>query len=119
MRFTSQTVVSFIAATTISMYGPGVVGSSSESSLRNRRVLAPPSDTTSDNNYGLNDSAIANVVGGDESDYGEFPYYVLLGGCGGSLIAPRVVLTAAHCKPQDHNINRPGKREREREREKN
>lgn len=39
----------------------------------------------------------ARIIGGDRSEIGEFPYYVYLGGCGGSLIAPGVVLSAAHC----------------------
>eukprot|EP00934_Nitzschia_sp_Nitz4_P000533 Nitzschia sp. Nitz4//scaffold46_size129759//123241//124846//NITZ4_003527-RA/size129759-augustus-gene-0.29-mRNA-1//-1//CDS//3329552673//533//frame0 len=39
----------------------------------------------------------ANIVGGDQSAVGEFPYYVDLGICGGTLIAPNVVLSAAHC----------------------
>jgi secreted trypsin-like serine protease len=37
------------------------------------------------------------VVGGTRAGAGEFPFMVYLGGCGGSMIAPRVVLTAAHC----------------------
>mmetsp|Transcript_35524 Transcript_35524/g.86108 ORF Transcript_35524/g.86108 Transcript_35524/m.86108 type:complete len:579 (-) Transcript_35524:63-1799(-) len=39
----------------------------------------------------------SRIVGGDESDVGEFPYYVDMGGCGGTLIAPNVVMSAAHC----------------------
>lgn len=39
------------------------------------------------------------IVGGESSGVGEFPYFVHLGGCGGSLIAPTVVLSAAHCDP--------------------
>ena len=41
---------------------------------------------------GLDDT---RIVGGQQSDPGEFPYYVDLNGCGGSLVAPDVVLTAA------------------------
>lgn len=38
------------------------------------------------------------IVGGEQSEEGEFPYYVQVGyGCGGALIAPQVVLYAAHC----------------------
>eukprot|EP00980_Cylindrotheca_fusiformis_P003918 scaffold869_cov150-Cylindrotheca_fusiformis.AAC.3 len=37
------------------------------------------------------------IVGGSESDPYEFPYYVDMDGCGGSLIAPDVILSAAHC----------------------
>ncbi|HZB49815.1 MAG TPA: trypsin-like serine protease, partial [Mycobacteriales bacterium] len=39
-----------------------------------------------------------SVVGGTDAALGEFPWMVRLSmGCGGSVVAPRVVLTAAHC----------------------
>lgn len=38
------------------------------------------------------------IVGGTEAEQGEFPFMVRLSmGCGGSLYAPDLVLTAAHC----------------------
>jgi secreted trypsin-like serine protease len=41
---------------------------------------------------------VREVVGGDEALEGAFPWMVRLSmGCGGALIAPRVVLTAGHC----------------------
>jgi secreted trypsin-like serine protease len=41
---------------------------------------------------------VREVVGGDLAPAGRFPWMVRLSlGCGGALIAPRVVLTAGHC----------------------
>jgi len=38
------------------------------------------------------------IVGGNQADVGDYPYFVEMGGCGGALIAPDVVLFAAHCE---------------------
>jgi len=37
------------------------------------------------------------IVNGQDADEGEYPYFVDINGCGASLIAPQVVLSAAHC----------------------
>jgi len=47
------------------------------------------------------------IVGGEQSKPGDFPYFVEMGGCGGALIAPDIVLFAAHCgnwKNQQVNV---------------
>jgi len=38
------------------------------------------------------------IVGGEQSAVDDFPYFVEMGGCGGALVAPDVVLFAAHCQ---------------------
>ncbi|WP_020423438.1 trypsin-like serine protease [Amycolatopsis sp. ATCC 39116] len=44
------------------------------------------------------DTVTPFVVGGTNATQGQFPWMVRLSmGCGGALVAPRVVLTAAHC----------------------
>src|SRR4051794_17262471 len=41
---------------------------------------------------------VTEVVGGQLAPRGRFPWMVRLSmGCGGTLVAPRVVLTAGHC----------------------
>ncbi|KAG7357151.1 trypsin-like serine protease [Nitzschia inconspicua] len=40
----------------------------------------------------------ALIIGGDVANPLEYPYFTDLGGCGATLIAPRVVLSAAHCE---------------------
>lgn len=37
------------------------------------------------------------IVGGKPAKPGDYPYFVGMGGCGGALVAPDVVLTARHC----------------------
>lgn len=41
------------------------------------------------------------IVGGERVVPGKYPYFVSINGdCGGSLIAPDIVLTAGHCQPK-------------------
>jgi trypsin len=61
--------------------------------LNEKKKFKPPTSNVNNQNYDT------RIVGGGQSDVGEFPYFVDLKGCGGSLIALNIVLTAAHCDP--------------------
>ena len=64
------------------------------------------SDTSSNTASSSSLRGLAQIVGGNESDEGEFPYYVGMDICGGALIAPSVVLFAAHCQDfKDQQVN--------------
>lgn len=54
-------------------------------SARNLRAPAP-------------DIPTPEIVGGDQAEVGDYPYFVQMGDCGGALIAPDIVLFAAHCR---------------------
>ena len=41
------------------------------------------------------------VIGGKAANASDYPWFVSLGACAGSLVAPEFVLTAAHCYSQD------------------
>lgn len=44
-----------------------------------------------------NSIIVSNIVNGNQASPGDFPYFVHMGTCGATLIAPDLVLTAAHC----------------------
>lgn len=49
---------------------------------------------------------VARIVGGNQAEPGDYPYFVEMGTCGGALIAPDAVLFAAHCGDwKDQQIN--------------
>ena len=70
------------------------LGQQNRRNLRDRRPKQPkdPSDLV------LHESWSSRIVGGTNAGDGEFPYFVLGNGCGASLVAPDVVLSAAHCE---------------------
>jgi len=54
----------------------------------------------------LDVQAQKRIVGGNQATFGEFPFFVDIGGCGASLIAPGIILTAAHCSDNEEYIGR-------------
>jgi len=44
------------------------------------------------------------IIGGNDTEAGDYPYFVDLWSCGGALIAPDIVLFAAHCEDTALNM---------------
>ena len=65
-----------------------------------RRTTRTPSQPVDEQRHLNNAHPQPRVVGGNDADVGEYPFFVHgIDGelCGGSLIHPDIVLTAAHC----------------------
>jgi len=61
-------------------------------------LVAATTSSTVFANIFADDVGSQRIVGGNKADEGDYPYFVEMGGCGGALVAPDVVLFAAHCQ---------------------
>jgi len=52
---------------------------------------------------GLSIPTESRIVGGEDAPDGAYPFFVSWGGCGASLVADNIILSAAHCKEQATN----------------
>jgi hypothetical protein len=87
------------AAVAVSDNGP-------KRNLKGRQVASEPPETTMAQNTKprkmlhsrVHVPAESRIVGGSNTQQGEYPFFVQGNGCGGSLVWDDIVLTAAHCQ---------------------
>jgi hypothetical protein len=60
------------------------------------------SNSTFDASLDLSQDPETRIIGGSPATEGDYPYYVALDGCGASLIAPRVVLSAGESEHREN-----------------
>jgi len=71
-------------------------------SLDDVAVVEPEEHGSNNDKDGDGDGSVVRpmIVGGQQASEGEYPYFVQCDTCGASLIAPDLILSAAHCKTE-------------------
>ena len=94
--FTSDSPITVKIETDGSLRYPGFSASWTSTYVPSPSTSTSPSPTC---NCGEPHRAIRHnrIIGGQDTEVNEYPWQVLIGGCGGSIISPSHILTAAHC----------------------
>ena len=100
--FMVATLKAFALSKNISYYGYSKRGLKSTKS-DNKAAIIPMNELVQEEID--NNDSISRIVGGVEVDPKlKYPYMVRAGGCGASLVAPNVLLCAAHCQAAFNSV---------------
>jgi len=91
------TVLSFFA---VAAYTPVASGEKNEEKDSNLRGKSHENRFLTE---GLSIPSQSRIVGGTNAADGAYPFFVNWGGCGASLVADDVIISAAHCRGQSSN----------------